>query len=206
MHLVDGSREELRQRMTGVASAQATMMGKTMPIGPRWLFICLSIVALIRGTSSMDPEISLSKWVSSLPSMVVDRGRPNLIRLRMVISEFAKALPGKTDQIPSAEKIKGMTYDQIEAALRLRASKLAWLKYYLQNTLTAKDNGEKVILWVCWPLTQWLVEQVSTPSQSHFLPLISTLTFNSDTHKLWYLTLTLTLHMTILTVCTTAAS
>jgi hypothetical protein len=104
--------------------------------------------------------------------------------LRTVISEFAKAFPGKTDRIPPLEKVKGMTYDQIEAALRFGAPKLAWLKHYLRNTLTAKDNGKKVILWVYWPLTQWLVEQVSTPSQSHFLPLISTLTFNSDTHQL----------------------
>jgi len=104
--------------------------------------------------------------------------------LRTVIYEFPKAFPGKTDRIPLPEKVKGRTYDQIEAALRFGAPKLAWLKYYLRNTLTAKDNGEKVILWVYWPLTQWLVEQVSTPLQSHFLPLISTLTFNSDTHQL----------------------
>ena len=56
-----------------------------------------------------------------------------------------------------------MTYDQIEAALRLGAPKLAWLKQYLRNTFTAKHNGEIVILWVYWPLTQWLVKQVSTP-------------------------------------------
>jgi len=104
--------------------------------------------------------------------------------LRTFISKFANAFPGKTDRIPPPDKVKGMTYDQIEAALRFGAPKLAWLKHYLRNTSTAKDNGEKAILWVYWPLTQWLVEQVSTPSQSHFLPLISTLTFNSDTHQL----------------------
>jgi hypothetical protein len=104
--------------------------------------------------------------------------------LRTVIPEFAKAFPGKTDQIPPPEKVKGMTYDQIEAALRFGAPKLAWLRYYLRNTLTVEDNGKKVILWVYWQHTQWLVEQVSTPSQSHCLPLISTVTFNSDTHQL----------------------
>jgi len=88
------------------------------------------------------------------------------------------------DQIPPPEKVKGMTYVQIEAASRFGAPKFAWLKHYLRNTLTAIDNGEKVILWVYWPLTQWLVEQVSTPSQSHCLLLISTLTFHSDTHQL----------------------
>jgi len=43
-------------------------------------------------------------------------GRPNLIMLRTVISEFAKAFSGKTDRIPPPEKVKRMTYDQIEAA------------------------------------------------------------------------------------------
>jgi hypothetical protein len=68
--------------------------------------------------------------------------------LRTVIFEFAKAFPGKTDRIPPAEMVKGISYDQIEAALQFGASKLAWLKHYLQNTLTVKDNAEKVILWV----------------------------------------------------------
>jgi len=45
-------------------------------------------------------------------------GRPNLIMLHMVFSEFGKAVPGKTDQIPPSEKGKGMTYDQNKAVLR----------------------------------------------------------------------------------------
>jgi hypothetical protein len=77
-----------------------------------------------------------------------------------------------------------MMYDQIEAVLRFGAPKLAWLKRCLRNTLTVQDNGEKNILGVYWPLTQWLVEQISTPLQSHLLPLTSTLTFNSDKHHL----------------------
>jgi len=184
IHFVDGSYKGLRETITGVASAQATTMGKTKPFGPQWRFIGLISIAHILGPASMDAEISSSKRLWTLPPRVADTGRPNLIMLRTVISEFAKAFTGKADRIPLPEKVKGMTYDQIEAALWFVAPKLAWLKHYLRNTLTAKDNGEKVILWVYWPLTQWLVEQVSTPSQSHFLPLISTLTFNSDTHQL----------------------
>jgi len=83
----------------------------------------------------------------------------------------------------------GMTYDHIEAALLFGATQLAWLRHYLRNSSTANDNGQRVILWVHWLLTQWLVEQVSTPSQSHFLSLISTLRFNSDKHQLVHLTL-----------------
>jgi hypothetical protein len=159
-------------------------MGKRKPFGPRWRIIRLTSIALILGTASMDTEISSSKQLSTLPPDVADTRRPNLIMIRTVISEFVKAFPEKTDRIPWPEKVKGMTYVQIEAALQFEAPKLAWLKNYFRNTLKAKDNGEKVILWVYWPLTQWLVEHVSTPSQSHFLPLISTLTLNSDTHHL----------------------
>jgi hypothetical protein len=66
----------------------------------------------------MDTEISSSKQLSTLPSVVADTRRPNLIMIRTVISEFVKAFPGKTDRIPSPEKVKGMTYVQIEAALQ----------------------------------------------------------------------------------------
>ena len=182
--LVDGSYTGLKERITGVASTQATTMGKTKPIGPHWLLIHHISVACCLGPASLDPEVSSSKPAWSVPSGVADTRRPNLIMLRMVISEFAKSFPEKTDRIPLPETIRGITYDQIEAALRCRARSLAWLNNYLGNTLTAKNNGEKVTLWVYWPLTQWLVKQVSTPLQSHFLPLISTLTFHSDTHQL----------------------
>jgi len=206
INLVDGSYKGLREKITGVASAHAATMGKTKPFGPCWRLTCLISIALILGPGLMDPEISSSKRLWSLPSGVAETGRPNLIMLRTVISEFAKAFPGKTDRVPPPEKVKSMTHNQIVAALQFGAPKLAWLKHYLRNTLTEKDNGEKVILWVYWQLTQWLIEQVSTPSQSHFLPLISTLTFNSDIHQPWRLTLTLTLRMTTLTVRSTAAS
>jgi len=68
--------------------------------------------------------------------------------LGTVITVFAKAFPGKTDRIPLADMVKGQTYDQIEAALRFGAPWLALLKYYLRNTLTERDNREKVIQWV----------------------------------------------------------
>jgi len=76
----------------------------------------------------------------------------------MVISQFAKPFPGNTDQLPRAEKIMSMAYDQIEAALWFGAPKLAWLRYYLWNTLTAKKKATMVIWWLYLPLTQWLIE------------------------------------------------
>jgi hypothetical protein len=70
-------------------------------------------------------EISLSKRYRLFPSGVADMGRLNLIMLRTVISEFAKAFPGKTDQKPSPGTVKSMTSDHIKAALRFGAPKLA---------------------------------------------------------------------------------
>jgi hypothetical protein len=109
--LVDGSYNGLRERITGVASAQARTMGKTKPFGLRWRLIRLISIALVLGPASMDPEISSSRQFWTLPSGVADTGRPNLIMLRTVISEFAKAFPRKTDRLPPPEKVKGMTYD-----------------------------------------------------------------------------------------------
>jgi len=100
--------------------------------------------------------------------------------LKTVIFQFAKAFPRKTDRIPTPEKVLGRSYDGIEAGVRLGAPMLAWLKQFLRNILTAKDNREKVIVWVYWPLSQSLVEQVSTPFTIPLLPLTSALTFKSD--------------------------
>jgi len=47
--------------ITGVASAQATMMGETKPFGPRWQFIHLISLARSLGPASMDLEITLLK-------------------------------------------------------------------------------------------------------------------------------------------------
>jgi hypothetical protein len=93
-------------------------MGKMKPFRPCGRFIHHISIALMLGPTSMDPEISSSKRIWTIPSGVAETGRPNLILLRTVISEFAKALPGKTDRIPPPEQYKGMMYDQIEAALR----------------------------------------------------------------------------------------
>jgi len=97
MNLVDSSDKGLRERITGDASTQATTMGKTKHFGPRWQFIRFISVGLILVPASMDLEISSSKRLWSLPSRVADTGRLNLIMLWTVISEFAKAFPGKTN-------------------------------------------------------------------------------------------------------------
>jgi len=125
INLVDGSYMGLRERITRVASAQATLDGKTKSFGPHWQYIHHISPALILARAWMDPEISSSKRFSSLPSAVADTGTLNLIMLRMVISEFAKAFPGNMDQIPPPEKVKGITYDQIKALLPFGDPKLA---------------------------------------------------------------------------------
>ena len=45
--VLDGSYKRLRERITGVASMQATTMAKTKPFGPHWWFIRIISVALI---------------------------------------------------------------------------------------------------------------------------------------------------------------
>jgi hypothetical protein len=113
INLVDSSYKGLRGRLTGVASVQATGLGKTMPFGPRWRFVHLISVAPILGPATMDKEIYSSKRLWTIPSRVAHTSRPNLIMLRTVIPAFAKAFPGKTDRIPPPEKVKSMRYDQI---------------------------------------------------------------------------------------------
>jgi hypothetical protein len=143
--------------ITGVASTLAPTMGTTKLFGVCWQFILLISVALIVGPATMDPNKSSLKQFWSFLSGVADTGRPNLVMLRMGISMFAMASPWKTQQIAPCQKVKGMTYDQIQAALRFVALMLGCLKHYLWTTLTAKENGYMVILWVYMPLTQWLV-------------------------------------------------
>jgi len=58
INLVHGSYKGLGERITQVASAQATTMGKTKPFGPHWQFICRISVPHILGPASMDLEIS----------------------------------------------------------------------------------------------------------------------------------------------------
>jgi hypothetical protein len=72
----------------------------------------------------------------------------------------------------------------IEALLWLGHPNLTWLKQYLCYTLTLEANRGKLTPWVHWLLTQWHIENVSTPSHSHFLLLTSTFIFHSDTHQL----------------------
>jgi hypothetical protein len=96
-----------------------------------------------------------------------DNGRPNMTKVAKIIKMFAAIFPGWTDQKPSSNEVKHMNHARFEAAMRYGAPKLAWLKNWLcKNMLLGKNNqnnGEKVILWVYWPITQWFVEQVSTP-------------------------------------------
>jgi len=129
INLVDGSYNGLREKISGVASTQATTMAKTKTYGSCWPFIRLIIVVLILCPAWIDPEISWSKQLWLLPSGVANSGRQILIMRRMVISEFAKAFPVKTDRIPPPGKVKGMKYDQIEAVLQFGAPKLGWFKY-----------------------------------------------------------------------------
>jgi len=190
--------KEHRECITFVASVQTPMMGVSKRFCPSWQFIRLISLVFILGPISMNRKIYLSKQWMILPSTVTDTGRPNLIILSMVFSEFTEAFPGKTHQIPPPETDDDPMCTRIMAVLWFGAPYLTWLKQYLWYTWTLKANGEKLTLWVHWLRTQWHIEYVSTPSPSHFLLLISAFIFHSDTHQLWHSTLTLTLSMTII--------
>jgi hypothetical protein len=74
INLLDGSYKGLRERITRVASAQATTMGKTKRFGPHWRMIPLISVTTILGPALMGPETSSLKQLMSLPSWVADIG------------------------------------------------------------------------------------------------------------------------------------
>jgi len=112
-------------------------------------------------------------------------GRPNLYMLRKVISQLAKAFPGKTDWIHPPGKMAGMTYHHIEAALLPVASNSAWLKQYLWNTLIVTDNGEKWFCGYIGHVHSGLLKRVALLSHLHYLPLALAGTVKCDI-QLWY--------------------
>jgi len=61
INLVDGRYNGHREKITGVASAQAKKMGKKEPFGPLWQFIRHVSIAHILGLGMMDPELSAWK-------------------------------------------------------------------------------------------------------------------------------------------------
>jgi hypothetical protein len=112
INLVDGDYKGFREGITRVVSEQASTMGKTKPFRPCLRLIRLVSIALILSPASMDPEISLSKGLWTLPARLAVTGRPNVIILGIAISEFAKAVQWKTERIPPTQKVNGVTYDQ----------------------------------------------------------------------------------------------
>jgi len=121
INLVDGLLKRLRWWIPGVASTQAAMLGKAKPFRSSWQCICRISVILILSPASMDQEISPSDHICSIPLGVIDTGRPNLILLRTVDSQFSKAIPGKMDWTCPTENVHGMMHNQIVAGLRFRA-------------------------------------------------------------------------------------
>jgi len=146
----------------------------------------------------MVADISSSTRLLPFTSRLAQICSLNMIMVKTFLHQCAKASLEMTDRIPPLENVKGMIYGQIEAALASGASMLGWLKQYLRKTLIVNDNRAKMIVGLYWPLTQWLVELVSTSSHSHFLRIISTLLFHTNTHQHRQIPLPFTLRMTII--------
>ncbi|KAF8538325.1 hypothetical protein BDD12DRAFT_885410 [Trichophaea hybrida] len=90
-------------------------------------------------------------------------GGPNMTKVAEIMKMIATAVPGQTDQIPSTHQVKNINHARFEAAMRYEAPTRAWLKNWLRKNMPLgknnQNNGEKVILRVYWPITQWFFKQ-----------------------------------------------
>ncbi|KAF8538320.1 hypothetical protein BDD12DRAFT_885405 [Trichophaea hybrida] len=127
---------------------------------PRWRFIPIIALAPVLGPATMFPENSRAQmlWESNKS----DNGRPNMTKVAEIIKMFATDFPWQIDWIPSANQVKNMNHALFEAAMRYGTPKLAWFKNWLRKNMPLgknnQNNGKKVILWVFWPITQWLIK------------------------------------------------
>ena len=98
--------------------------------------------------------------------------------LRTVISECAKAFPGKTEGMPPRENITGMTYDQIKAALQIGPPKMAWLKYiskkhFRLGGLAASEGMRSVRAVRATPVADYSAPGVNTTRRVAYRPPIA---------------------------------
>ncbi|KAF8535100.1 hypothetical protein BDD12DRAFT_808837 [Trichophaea hybrida] len=128
---------------------------------PGWHFIRIVALAPVLGPATMFPETSRAQMLWE--SHKSDNGRPNMTKVAEIIKMFATTFPGQTDWIPSANQVKNMNRARFEAAMWYGAPTLAWLKNWLCKNIPLgknnQNNGEKVILRVYWPITQWFIKQ-----------------------------------------------
>ena len=152
--LINTAYGELRNKIAG--ETPQLEKGRPHVFGPRWRFIRLVSLSPLLATASMKSEMT-SKMLWETKD---DGFRPNVDLIKELLLWFREVWPSVgLDSIPLDENnIKSMRKAQIQAALLFGAPKLGWLRRYLNEVVIRKR--EKVILWVFWPLSQWLVEQV----------------------------------------------
>ncbi|KAF8536360.1 P-loop containing nucleoside triphosphate hydrolase protein [Trichophaea hybrida] len=168
--LVDCHYKELKDSITGETADDDRQPpvandGKKLikRFQPRWQFIRIVALAPVLGPPTMVPETSRAQmlWESNKS----DNERSDMTKVAEIIKMFATGFPGQTDQIPSTNQVKNMNHARFEAAMQYGALKLAWLKNWLRKNMPLgknnQINGEKVILWMYWPIIQWFIEQVS---------------------------------------------
>jgi len=117
INLWSGSSTSFRERITEVASAQASMMWNKQPMGLQWKICCLISAALIVGSGMISPEQSALKLLWTLWSSVADTEWLSQIMLRTVHSEFPMFFTHKKVRIPVLENVNGLIYHWIKAAL-----------------------------------------------------------------------------------------
>jgi len=167
INLVDSSRMGFRVRNIGFDYTQATMTGKTKPFGHHWRVIHLISVVLIVSLARMDPKISFFDMNMDIPFWGCTHGQTEPVHAEDSYSCACKGFPREDGPNTSAWDSQGDDIQSVRGCIAVGAPKLASLRQYLQNPVTVKENGEQVMLWVCWPLTQWLVKQVSISTLCH---------------------------------------
>jgi len=188
--------QKCRERIGGVASTQASMMANTKWLGLHWRLIWGISYAHNLCHMRVNLETSLLKWLWILLSRVADLDRPNPIKQKMDIAEYAKALRHRTTRIPLLQKVTGMTHTLIHAGLGHRTPKMALIVQHIGGTFRVNTHEELAVLVLYWGLVQWLVEQVRT---SWTFPLFTV--HPSTEITVWHLSLTLTLCIKMILCC-----
>lgn len=124
---------------------------------PRWRYIRLVSLSPLLAYASFADNYSTTKLFGE--DAAADDGNPHRIMVKTLLSRFHEEFPDEGLDYYK-QSIAGMTDDDLTLAIEFSSPKLGWIKNRLQKLVMV--GKEKVILWVYWPLSQWLVREVST--------------------------------------------
>lgn len=150
--LVDNYHE--MRKSSSPASQQTSTGGHRF--SPRWRYIRLVSLSPLLAYASFADDYSTTKLFEE---KVVDNGNPHRMMVKTLLSKFHGEFPDEGLDYYK-QTIADMTDDDLTLAMEFSSPKLGWIKNRLQQLVMV--GKKKVILWVYWPLSQWLVREVST--------------------------------------------